>query len=146
MTYLTGQHQIYKGLQISSLNWSGTPTLNNYLTFNIDSELPTSFITSLTNTNTEVNLPAGNYFAQAYVDFTRSSINDAFEFKWEVDGTITGHIGQTDLMNSRSSDVAETAFELSNSGILRLKVTSTNGSTVTLNSTHCVALLWRTDL
>jgi hypothetical protein len=115
------------------------------LTFSVDSELPTAFVTSLTNSNTEINLPTGNYFAQAYVDFTRSSTGDTFEFKWEVGGTITGHIGQTDLMNSRSSDVAEAAFELSSAGTLRLKVTSTSGSAVTLNSSHCTILLWRTD-
>lgn len=144
MTYATGGLQVYKDLQITSLSWSGTPSLNTYLTFTIDSELPSAFITSLTSTNTEINLPAGNYFTQAYVDFTRSSIGDVFEFKWEIDGSIVGHIGQTDLMNSRTSDVAEAAFELTSAGILRLKVTGASGSTVTLNSSHCMILIWRT--
>lgn len=145
MTYATGGLQSYKNLKITSLSWSGTPTLNTYLTFSIGAELPSAFITSLTNSNTEINLPAGNYFAQAYIDFTRSSTNDVFEFKWELGGVIIGHIGQTDLMNSRSSDVAESAFELTSAGVLRLKVTNQSGSSVTLNSTHCMILIWRTD-
>lgn len=145
MTYTTGGLQVYKDLEITSLSWSGTPTLNTYLTFSIEDELPSAFITSLTNTNTEINLPAGNYFSQAYVDFTRTYTSDVFEFKWEVDGSIVGHIGQTDVMNSRSSDVAEAAFELSSAGVLRLKVTGASGSAVTLNSPHCMILIWRTS-
>lgn len=145
MTYVTGGLQSYKDLQIASLSWSGTPTLNSYLAFSISSELPTSFISSLTNANTEINLPAGHYYAQAYIDFTRSSTSDTFEFKWELGGVIRGHIGQTDLMNSRSSDVAETTFELTSSDVLRLKVTGANGSAVTLNSSHCMILIWRVD-
>lgn len=143
MTYATSGLQFFKDLQITLLTWSGTPTLNTYLTFAVGAELPSAFITSLTSTNTEINLPAGNYFAQAYVDYTRSATSDVFEFKWELGGSIIGHIGQTDLMNSRSSDVAEAAFELTSAGVLRLKVTSASGSAVTLNS-HCMILIWRT--
>lgn len=146
MTYATGGAKVYRDLQITSLNWSGTPNLNSYLTLAIDSELPSAFISSLTNANTEINLPAGNYFAQAYVDYTRSSVNDVFEFKWELGGSIIGHIGQTDLMNSRSCDVAESAFELTNTSVLRLKVTAVSGSAVTLNSSHCMILIWRTTI
>lgn len=145
MTYFTGGLQRYRDLQITALSWSGTPTLNGYLAFSISSELPTGFISSLSNANTEINLPAGHYYAQAYVDFTRSNTSDTFEFRWELGGAIRGHIGQTDLMNSRSSDVAETTFELSSSDVLRLRVTGTTGSAVTLNSSHCMILIWRVD-
>jgi len=145
MTYTKGGVQLDKAVQITSLNWSGTPTLNSYLTMSIDEELPTSFITSITS-NTDINLPAGNYFAQAYVDFTRTSTNQTFEFQWEVGGSLEGHFGQTDLMNSRSSDVAEAAFELSSADTLKLKVTAKNNTSVTLNSTHCMVLIWRTPL
>lgn len=146
MTYVTNGLNLYQDMQISSLEWSGTPSLNTYLTMSIDSEYPTAFITSLSVTNTQIDLPSGNYFCQAYVDYTRSATSQVFKFEWEVDGTLSGHYGATDFYSNYSSDVAETAFELSGAGALRLKVTGASGSSVTLNSPHCMAYIWRTSL
>jgi hypothetical protein len=98
------------------------------MTFTIDDELPSAFITSLTNSATEINLPAGHYFAQAYAD---------------LNGSQEGHYGAVDFYNSKSSDVAETSFTLTSAGVLRLRITAQSGSNVTLNNSHCIALIWR---
>ena len=151
MTYVSDGLNKTKDLQLAYLRWSGTPSLNTFMTFTVDQELPTSFITSLTQTNTEINLPAGHYFAQAYIDYTRSSATgDNCKFYWFVDDTQTGHYGASDFFNrttnsGSTSDVAEAAFTLSSAGTLRLKITDTAGSTLTLNDPHCICIIWRTD-
>jgi hypothetical protein len=145
MTYVSDGLNKTKDVKIAYLRWSGTPTLNTFMTFTIDQELPTSFITSLTQTNTEINLPAGHYFAQAYIDYTRTSISNNCAFSLFVDGVESGHGGSSDYYYSNTSDVAETAFSLSAAGTLRLKITGVNGSTLTLNDPHCVCIIWRTD-
>jgi len=143
MTYVTSGLNITKSLSMATLNWTGTATTNTDMTFTIDDEVPSSFITSLTSSNTEINLPAGHYFVQAYCDYTRSSTSDNNQFFWYIDGTQSGHYGAVDFYNIRSSDVAETEFTLTSSGILTLKITAQNGSAVTLNNSHCLALIWR---
>ena len=145
MTYFTGGLNVTKDVKITELTWSGTPSLNTYMTFNIEQELPSAFITSLTLTDTEINLPTGHYFAQAYVDYTRSSTSDVAQFSWYVNGSQSGHYGAVDFYNNKSSDVAETTFSLSSVGTLRLRITATSGSNVTLNNPHCVCIIWRTD-
>lgn len=143
MTYTKSGLNIKKPLSIATLNWSGSATVNTYLTFAIDQELPSAFITSLTNSSTEINLPAGHYYAQAYVDYTRAVTNETCQFSWIVNGSQSGHYGAVDFHNSKSSDVAETTFTLSSAGILRLQITAQNNTAVTLNSSHCLAILWR---
>ena len=143
MTYTSSGLDINKALHMTSLTWSGTASTNTYMTFTIDDELPSAFISSLTSSNTEINLPAGHYFAQAYADYTRSSSSDNCQFSWYVDGSQNGHYGAVDFYNSKSSDVAETSFTLTSAGILRLRITAQSGSNVTLNSSHCLALIWR---
>jgi len=143
MTYSTGGLKIKKALSMTSLNWSGTASTNTYMTFTIDDELPSAFITSLTKSATEINLPAGHYFAQAYADYSRSSVNDNCQFSWYLNGSQEGHYGAVDFYNSKSSDVAETSFTLTSAGVLRLRITAQSGSNVTLNNSHCIALIWR---
>ena len=145
MTYAASGLNRSVDLQIAELEWSGTPTTNTHMTFTIDQELPSSFIASLTQTNTEINLPAGHYFAQAYIDYTRTSTSDNCQFAWFVNGTLSGHYGASDYYHNNTCDVAETAFTLDNAGALRLKITGTNNSTLTLNSPHCVCLIWRVE-
>lgn len=145
MTYVSDALNRTNDLQLAYLRWSGTPTLNTFLTFTIDQELPTSFINSLTQTNTEINLPAGHYFAQAYIDYTRTSTSQNNQFGWFVNGSLSGHYGSSDYYHTNTCDVAETAFSLNSSGTLRLKITGENGSTMTLNDPHCVCIIWRTD-
>ena len=144
MTYSTSGLQIQKSLSMTTLNWSGTATTNTYLTFSIDDEVPSAFITNLTNSDTEINLPAGHYYAQAYSDYTRTSTSQNCQFSWYDDGSQSGHYGAVDFYNNKSSDVAETTFSLTNSGILRLRITAQNSTAVTLNSSHCLAIIWRT--
>ena len=144
MTYSTSGLQIQKSLSMTKLNWSGTAKTNTYLTFSIDDEVPSAFITNLTNSDTEINLPAGHYYAQAYSDYTRTSTSQNCQFSWYVDGSQSGHYGAVDFYNNKSSDVAETTFSLTNSGILRLRITAQNSTAVTLNSSHCLAIIWRT--
>ena len=68
---------------MTSLNWPVvTASTKTYMTFTIDDELPSAFITSLTNSASEINLPAGHYFAQAYADYSRSSVNFKGQFSW----------------------------------------------------------------
>jgi hypothetical protein len=145
MTYVSDGLNLTRNLKLAYLTWSGTPSLNTFMTFTIDQELPSSFITSLTQTNTEINLPAGHYFAQAYIDYTRSSTADNCAFAWFVNGTQSGHNGASDYYYGDTSDVAETAFTLNSSGTLRLKVFGVNGSTLTLNDPHCICIIWRTN-
>ena len=144
MTYSTSGLQIQKSLSMATLNWSGTATTNTYLTFSIDDEVPSAFITSLTSSDTEINLPAGHYYAQAYCDYTRASTNQNCQFSWYVDGSQSGHYGAVDFYNLKISDVAETTFSLTNAGVLRLRITAQNNAAVTLNTSHCLAIIWRT--
>jgi len=143
MTYTSSGLDINKSLYMTSLTWSGTASTNTYMTFTIDDELPSSFISSLTSSNTEINLPAGHYFAQAYADYTRSATSDNCQFSWYVDGSQNGHYGAVDFYNSKSSDVAETSFTLTSTGVLRLRITAQSGNNVNLNNSHCLALVWR---
>ena len=145
MTYVSDGLNRTNDLQIAYIRWSGTPSVNTFMTFTIDQELPTSFITSLTQTNTEINLPTGHYFAQAYLDYTRTSTSQNNQFSWFLNGTQSGHYGSSDFYHANTCDVAETAFTLDSAGTLRLKITGVNGSTLTLNDPHCVCIIWRTN-
>lgn len=144
MTYVTSGLNRTEDLQLAYLRWSGTPTVNTHMTFAVDQELPTSFITSLTQTNTEINLPPGHYFAQAYIDYTRTATSHNNQFAWFVNGTLKGHYGSSDYYHANTCDVAEAAFTLTSAGTLRLKITAEN-ATLTLNDPHCVAIIWRTN-
>ena len=145
MTYFSDGLNLKNDLQVAYLKWSGTPNLNTHMTFTIDQELPNSFIDSLTQTDTEINLPTGHYFAQAYIDYTRTSTNQNNQFAWFVNGTISGHYGSSDYYHANTCDVAETAFSLDAAGTLRLKITGVNGSSLTLNDPHCIVVIWRVN-
>ena len=145
MTYSSEGRQVSKSMGLTSLRWSGTPSLNSYMTFAIDDELPSAFITSLTQTDTEINLPAGHYFVQAYTDYTRTNDNQTFQFAWYVDGTLTGHYGASDYYHSNSCDVAEASFTLDSAGALRLRITGQHNSASTLNDPHCTCYIWRVE-
>jgi len=145
MTYVSDGLNLTNDLQVAYLRWSGTPSLNAYMTFTIDQEVPSTFITSLTQADTQINLPAGHYFAQAYIDYTRTSTSQNNQFAWLVNGTVNGHKGSSDYFHSNTCDVAETAFTLDSAGTLRLQITGVNGSTLSLNDPHCVAIIWRVD-
>lgn len=145
MTYIADGLNQFADLSMAYIRWSGTPSVNTFMTFTIDQELPAAFITSLTQTNTEINLPAGHYFAQAYIDYTRSSTAHNNRFEWFVNGSQSGHVGSSDYYHSNTCDVAESAFSLSAAGTLRLKITGVTGSVMTLNNPHCAVILWRVN-
>lgn len=141
MTYTSSGLNYTLPLQVAMLTWSGTPSLNAFMNFSIDDELPSTFITSITS-NTTINLPAGNYFAQAFIDYTRTLTTQNCVFYFYVDDVQKEHEGQTDFYNNYSADNAETTFTLTQAGTLKLKITAVNGSAVTLTN-HCKILLWR---
>ena len=144
MTYSSQGRQVTKTMNFASLRWSGTPSSNTYLTFAVDNEFPSSFI-SLTQSNTEISLPTGHYFVQAYTDYTRTNVNQTFQFGWYVDGTLTGHYGASDYYHSNSCDVAEASFTLDAAGALRLRITGQYNSDSTLNDPHCTCYIWRVE-
>jgi len=144
MTYVTNGLNKYENFQLAYLRWSGTPTLGTQMTFTVDQQLPSTFITSITN-NTQINLPPGHYFAQAYIDYTRTTTSQNNQFAWFVNGSASGHYGSSDYYHYNTCDVAETAFTLNSSGTLHLEITGVNGSTLTLNNPHCIAIIWRTN-
>jgi len=145
MTYVSDGLNEVTDLSIAYINWSGTPANNTFMTFTIDQELPSSFIVSLTQTDTQINLPAGHYFAQAYIDYTRTATSSNNKFEWFVNGVSSGHVGSSDFFHANTCDVAESTFTLTSAGSLRLKITGVTGSVITLNSDHCAVILWRVE-
>lgn len=146
MSYMTTAAAAKK-VKISTLEFDGTMSTGNYCDFTIVDEFPSAFITSLTATNTEINLPTGHYFVQAFLDYTRSSVSEEIKFQWELDSTLEGHWGASDFYHANTVDNAEAVFSLTSAGVLKLKIVDRLGTgTFTLNSSHCYACIWRTDL
>ena len=151
MSYLT-RTGTSKKVQISTLSWAGSAALNSYCDFAILTEMPSSFVTSLTNSNTEINLPAGHYFAQAFPDYTRSASTEQIRFQFELDGSLIDHFGQSDIYlhtgsSGNTCDNAEAVFTVTTTAVLRIKVIKRDGSgTFTINSADSHVCLWRTEL
>lgn len=150
MSYLTSTGTSKK-VQIANLSWGGSAALNSYCDFSVLTELPTSFVSSLTNGNTEINLPAGHYFAQAFPDYTRSASTEQIRFQFELDGSLIDHFGQSDIYlhtgsSGNTCDNAEAVFSVSTTAVLKIKVTQRDGSgTFTINSANSYVCLWRTE-
>ena len=151
MSYLSGT-QTSKKIQMTTLTWDSTAVLNSYCDFTIADQFPSSFITNLSSSDTEINLPAGHYMGQAFIDYTRSSISEQIQFKWELDGTLLDHFGSSDISTTGSgygatSDNAETVFTLYTTGVLKMKIIVREGSgTFTVNTANSYVLLTRTEL
>jgi hypothetical protein len=102
----------------------------------------TSFAT--VTSGTDIDLPAGQYYAIAYPDYTRPG-QRTNQIYWFVDGTQTGSVGGSDHYNSESTDNAESAFTLTTAGTLTLQQTAWSGSPIALTS-DCKAFVWRMPL
>lgn len=143
MTYFTGDGTFDNRLQIAEFTISGSPSQGQYFTLssaNIDNfdsgTLPTGGGTDT------LSFSAGSYFFRAFFDVTRSAVNDNFQFKFEVNSTLTGASGQTNLHSNLKYDGAEAPFKSSSSFNLKLKCISIEGSAPSLTSNSKV-FVWR---
>ena len=143
MTYFTGNGTFDNRLQIAEFTISGSPSQGQYFTLssaNIDSfdsgTLPTGG-----GTNT-LSFSAGSYFFRAFFDVTRSSANDNCQFKFEINSTLTGVHGQTNVYSNQKYDGAEATFKSSSSFNLKLKCIAIEGSAPTLTSNSKI-YVWR---
>ena len=143
MTYFTGNGTFDNRLQIAEFTISGSPSQGQYFTLssaNIDSfdsgTLPTGG-----GTNT-LSFSAGSYFFRAFFDVTRSSANDNFQFKFEVNSTLAGASGQTNVHSNLKYDGAEVPFKSSSNFNIKLKCIGIEGSAPTLTSNSKI-FVWR---
>ena len=129
--------------QITELTWSGTPSAASFTySMSIDQETE-SFAT--VSSGTDIDLPAGHYYAVSYSDYTRAASGTNNRIYWFVDGSQVGKKGGSDHYDSLSTDNAEATFTLTSSGTLTLRQTDWSGSALTL-TTHCKALVMRVPL
>lgn len=143
MTYFTGAGTFDNRLQIAEFTISGSPSQGQYFTLssaNIDSfdsgTLPTGGGTDT------LSFSAGSYFFRAFFDATRSSVNDNFQFKFEVNSTLAGASGQTNLHSNLKYDGAEVPFKSSSNFNLKLKCIGIEGSAPSLTSNSKI-FVWR---
>lgn len=128
--------------QVAELSWSGTPSAATH-TYSMSIDQQTTSFATVTS-GTDIDLPAGQYYAIAYPDYTRPG-QRTNQIYWFVDGTQTGSVGGSDHYNSESTDNAESAFTLTTAGTLTLQQTAWSGSAITLTS-DCKAFVWRMPL
>lgn len=128
--------------QVAELSWSGTPSASSY-TYAMSIDQQTSSFATVTS-GTDIDLPAGQYYAIAYPDYTRPDLR-RHQMHWFVDGVQVGSVGGSDHFNGESTDNAEAAFTLAAAGTLTLRQTAWSGAAVTLTA-HCKALVWRIPL
>ena len=143
MTYFTGEGTFDNRLQIAEFTISGSPSQGQYFTLssaNIDSfdsgTLPTGGGTDT------LSFSAGSYFFRAFFDVTRSSANHNFQFKFEVNSTLAGAFGQTNLYGNLKYDGAEVPFKSSSNFNLKLKCIGIEGSAPSLTSNSKI-FVWR---
>ena len=129
--------------QVAELTYSGTPSAQSYTYTMTVNQQTTSFLS--VSSSTDISLPAGQYYAIAYPDFTRTQTSRANEIHWFVDGTQIGSVGGSDHFNSQSTDNAEAAFTLTSTGTLTLRQTDWSGSAIALTS-DARCLVWKMPL
>ena len=126
---------------ICELRFSGTPTQVAYTyTLTILQQTVANLLT--VSNNTELNLPAGHYYAQALGDFTRTSTARTNQMHWFLDGVQLGKVGGTDYHANESCDAAECAFTLHSSGVLTLRQTANANGNINWTS-DAIAYVWR---
>lgn len=128
---------------MAELTFSGTPTTQNY-TYTISIDQQTESFLSVSS-STDIDLPAGHYYAIAYPDYTRTSASINNSIHWFVDGTQSGKIGGSDHYSNYSTDNAEVTFTLTSTGVLTLRQTDWSGSAITLTS-HCRIIIMRVPI
>jgi len=125
--------------QMAELSWSGTPSAAAY-TYSMSVDQQSSSFLSVSS-GTDIDLPAGHYYAIAYPDYTRPGQRNN-QIYWHVDGSQVGAVGGSDHFNNESTDNAEAAFTLTSTGTLTLQQTAWSGSALTLTS-DCKAIIMR---
>lgn len=145
MTYFTGEGTFENRLQIAEFTISGSPVTGQYFTLsssNIDNfdsgTLPTGGGTNTLTFN------AGSYFFRAFFDITRTSSNNNYQFKFEINSTLVGASGQTNMYNNLKHDSAEAPFSSNSSFDLKLKCTAIEGSAPVLTSNSKI-FVWRIE-
>ena len=128
--------------QVAELSWSGTPSASSY-TYAMSIDQQTSVFATVSS-GTDIDLPAGHYYAIAYPDYTRPG-QRTNQIHWFVDGAQVGSVGGSDHYNQESTDNAEATFTLAATGTLTLRETAWSGAAITLTA-HCKALVWRIPL
>jgi len=125
---------------IAELTWSGTPTAAAF-TYSMSVDQQTSSFATVSS-GTDIDLPAGHYYAIAYIDFTRLATGTNNEIYWYLDGSQIGMRGGSDHYQNESNDNPEATFTLNEPGTLTLRQTAWSGTALTL-TTYCKALIWR---
>jgi hypothetical protein len=128
---------------MAELRYSGTPTQVAYTYTLTLLQQTTANQFSVTN-NTDLNLPAGHYYAAAHPDFTRTSTSRTNQIHWFIDGVQIGKVGGSDYHGGESCDLAEATFTLHQSGVLTLRQTAQANGTISLTN-DALAYIWRVE-
>jgi hypothetical protein len=131
---------------VCELRFSGTPTQTAYTYTLTILQQTVSNLLSVSN-GTDLNLPAGHYYAQALGDFTRPSPGHwttarTNQMHWFLDGNQIGKVGGSDYHANESCDAAECAFTLHSSGVLTLRQTASANGSLSWTS-DAIAYVWR---
>lgn len=143
MTYFTGDGTFDNRLQIAEFTISGSPSQGQYFTLssaNIDNfdsgTLPTGGGTDT------LSFAAGSYFFRAFFDVTRTNTNSNYKFQFEINSSVEGSYGQTNLHDNLKYDSAEVPFKSSSNFTLKLKCLAVEHSNPTLTSNSKI-YAWR---
>jgi hypothetical protein len=134
---------VQKTLRLALFDWSNNITAigGEYNVSLLDDTYASS--PAITN-STEINLSAGHYLAQAYSSFTRTTATDNVQFKFYLDGSAVGEIGNTDMYQGRNCDAATAEFSVDSSSLLTLRLAAIEiGTSVPSLDADCRLLLWK---
>jgi len=143
MSYKAQGGTAQKTLRLALFNWSNNITAigGEYNVSLLDDTYPSS--PAITN-STEINLSAGHYLAQAYSSFTRTTASDNVQFKFYLDGSAVGELGNTDMYVGRNCDEATAEFSVDSSSLLTLRLLAIEiGASVPSLDADCRILLWK---
>lgn len=143
MSYKAQGGTAQKTLRLALFNWSNNITAigGEYNVSLLDDTYPSS--PAITN-STEINLSAGHYLAQAYSSFTRTTASDNIQFKFYLDGSAVGELGNTDMYVGRNCDEATAEFSVDSSSLLTLRLLAIEvGTSVPSLDADCRVILWK---
>jgi|DEB0MinimDraft_10_1074344.scaffolds.fasta_scaffold01736_2 hypothetical protein len=126
--------------QIAELRYSGTPTGATF-TYSITVLQQTESFLSVSS-GTDIDLPAGHYYAVSYPDFTRTIASRNNKVFWFVDGVQVGKEGGSDYYSGQSTDCAQATFTLHEAGVLTLQQVAWSGAAITLTNDAFI-YIWR---
>ena len=147
MSFTASEGTVQKTLRLCLLNWSNNITgIGDEYNISLLDDTYTSS-PSVTN-STEINLTAGCYFAIAYSSFTRTSASDNIQFKFYLDGTAIGMLGNTDMFQGDNCDEASAEFTVSSgTSLLTLRLVAIeSGTSVPSLDGDCRIILWKVAL